>query len=101
MGDIIPFDMRLACMVDLKGVDSITEKENHLASGVGIQYKCEHHGSVTIVLDKVGDGADLVAWGAAYGSLLWGPKFAVAFADARSEAEEYRDKIMKGNTGDL
>lgn len=90
MGDVIAlFDLRRACHVDLKGVDSTTQEETGRAPGVALKYKCEGHGTVTVILDKAEDVADVAVWLATYGALLWGGQFMDAFDRAKGTAEDF------------
>ena len=88
-------DMRRACIVSLVGVDTITERQNGIADGVAVQYKCDFHGQVTIVFDRPEDVADLVAWGAFGGTLLWGGRFKAAFEGAHNTVDEITKEILE------
>lgn len=84
MDRVIPnFDMIRACMVRLVAIDSISEKDNLIASGIALRYRCPDHGNVTIVAHEVSEVADMVAWAAYHAGMLWGEVFGAEFERAQ------------------
>lgn len=94
------FDMIRACMVKLIAVDGISEKDNHIASGVALRYRCSDHGNVTIVAHNPAEVADMLVWVAYHAGLQWGEVFGAEFDRAQQIAMAQARQLEAADTGD-